>query len=716
MGALHRESVEYESEPVQAKARFVERFGRYRDLLFRRWWFLVVGLALGLVVTGGFWWFRPRLFTSVGRMIVSIKLAIPEGSVYSEELGNFLGTQAALMRSGVVLNRAQARLLKRDPTGIVEPISLKVAISPKTSIFVLEATGSDSKTVQSFLQGCMEEYIQLKKEMRTQTSDATVAGLTEELVRLERDLRHCEDELTDFQRSNSVVLLQEQGNAVGSYVANLNQRLAVLKAEDALLQSLGSGQYAGSFPEARSSMSEASSAAGTVTGRSAPNEQQENELLRARQQVLVLKAEQRDLERYLRPKHPKMIALGEDIARRETMLNILLEQNVAELENRKTSLARQMRYLDQELAEWNGKALECSQKMAEYQRVRANQQRVQALYDRLLTTLQTLDLNKEISPESVTILEPASTAFPESANWFKRFMGATLAAVVLSIAVLLFLDHVDDRLNSISELEEWFEESVLAQIPLQKPARRGEQVALLTSDDSRHALVEALRSLRSSLLYQVREAPKPNVLLLTSSVPGEGKSLVSANLAITMAQAKTRVLLMDADLRKGVLHQRFDLTPKRGLSEVLMGKCNWEDGVVATEYPGLSLLPRGPTTSSSSELFLGPTMRELLRSAAASYDVVILDAAPVMAADDVTSLAPLADAVLFVLRAEHTSARVARASLELLYRRQVKVLGLVFNAVRPRNADYYPYYRYGHYSRLGSQNPATHVIGPDAQS
>jgi Mrp family chromosome partitioning ATPase len=116
-----------------------------------------------------------------------------------------------------------------------------------------------------------------------------------------------------------------------------------------------------------------------------------------------------------------------------------------------------------------------------------------------------------------------------------------------------------------------------------------------------------------------------------------------------------------------------------------------------TPVPNLWLLPRGATTQRSSEFFIGPVMERFLQESNKEYDYVLIDTAPVMAADDVTSLAPRVDGVIFVVRAEFTSSRVARAALDMLYQRKAKVLGLVFNAVRPMSGDYYYYYRYKDY-------------------
>jgi capsular exopolysaccharide synthesis family protein len=190
---------------------------------------------------------------------------------------------------------------------------------------------------------------------------------------------------------------------------------------------------------------------------------------------------------------------------------------------------------------------------------------------------------------------------------------------------------------------------------------------------------------------------RPKTLLLTSSVPNDGKSVTASNLAITVASSGSRVLLVDADLRKGVLHHRFDLPSGSGLCEVLSQKQNWKDAVIETRYPNLWLMRRGAVSHQSSEFFLSPTMDKFIEEISAAYDFVIFDTAPVMAADDVTSLAPQVGGVVFVVRADHTSARVAQAALQLLYQRQVRVLGMVFNAVRPRSGDYYYYYKYKDY-------------------
>src|SRR4030095_4051829 len=142
----------------------------------------------------------------------------------------------------------------------------------------------------------------------------------------------------------------------------------------------------------------------------------ELDYLRAKQQIALLKSERQDWDQYLRPKHPKMIAMAEDIARRERLLEVFREQSSEQLESRKKSIQLQIENLEREFREQDVKTLEISRKTAEFQKLKGEAQRAQQLYDRLLATLQTVDVNKEITPESVTVMERASAAIPDRAT------------------------------------------------------------------------------------------------------------------------------------------------------------------------------------------------------------------------------------------------------------------------------------------------------------
>ena len=690
-------------------ARYFARLQRYRNLLGQRWWVLVLCAGLALGGEAVYLWLSPPDYASVGQMIVNVRLNIQQSSLYTEELGNFLGTQAALMQGGEVLNHARDRVAGQNPGLTPQPVLLNVSVLPKTTIFLLRATGQNPKYTQAFLQACMEEYINLKKELTEHTSSTTIAALTDQMQRLEPMMQTIDDRMITFMSTNDAALLQE-ASGVENYLSLLYQQLAGASSEYALLQSMtldqnllleqsGTPAMAGAYPAANQGTAGGLLVNAGLAGQSglfAPNAIGMT-YLTIKQQILLLQAEQKRFGEFLKPAHPAMDALGQEIDQYQLMLGIYRDQSVEQLEAKKSALALQITNVQAQIKQWGQQNLELSRKSLQYQRLKARADRIQSLYDSLLATLETLDVNKDISPESVTIYEPACEAFLDKTRIPKGLAIAGAIGLVFSLVVLMLLERVDDRMNSFTELQELFDEDVLGQIPRERKEIRGGLLPFVQPDDKRHPFVESYRNLRSSLLYMAAMGKGPHTLLVTSAIPNDGKSVTAANLAITLAMGGARVFLVDTDLRKGSLHKRFNLQADIGLSEALTQKTDWRPAVKDTNVPNLRLLPCGVTTQHSSELFIGPVMEKFLQEANKEYDYVLFDTAPVMVADDVTSLAPRVDGVIFVIRAEHTSARVARAALDMLYQRKSRVLGLVFNSVRATAGDYYYYHRYKDY-------------------
>ncbi|MEI9962789.1 MAG: polysaccharide biosynthesis tyrosine autokinase [Limisphaerales bacterium] len=687
--------------------KFFSRLQRYRNLLLRRWWVVVICVVLALGIEAIKFRFTPPEYVSVGQMIVSIKVNTQQGSLYSEEWGNFLGTQAALMQGTEVLSRAREYLANQNPGASAQNVSLQVSVLPRTTIFVLRATGENPKYTKAYLQACMEEYRNLKKGMAERASDTTITGLTDQMLRLDPEMRRVDDQIASFLSTNDVTLLEE-ASGVANYLSVLYQRLAESESEYDLLQSMTLDQNLLLEQDRVPLMSGARMQSSLITD----NEILANaslgghstlfapstigmQYLSIKQQILLLKAEQDRFGQYLKPKHPKMVALNEESEKLGRMLEIYRDQSVEQLEAKKSALALQIKNIQNQTKQLGRQKIELGRKNAEYNRLKAKSQRLQSLYDQLLATFQTLDVNKDISPDTVTIYQPASDAFPDKTLLKKGLAFASLVGLGLGLAILMLMDRVDDRMVSFTELEELFEEDVLGQIPREKSPGKNNFLPLLQPDDLRHPLAESYRNLRSSLLYMTETGKRPHTLLITSSVPNDGKSVTAANLAITLATGGSRVLLVDADLRKGILQSRFKIHADIGLSESLSQNLDWRKAVKETTIANLFLLPRGAATQHSSELFISQVMEKFLKETVKEYDYVLIDTAPVMAADDVTSLAPRVDGVIFVVRAEFTSARVARTSLDMLYQRKARVLGLVFNSVRPSTGNYY--YRYQDY-------------------
>jgi len=693
--------------------KFHARLQRYRNLLLRRWWvfLLTVPAAVGVEQ-----WRLANVapeFTSVGQMIVNIKLNTQSGSIgslYSEELGNFLGTQAALMQGQTVLSRARDRVASENPGLTSCLVKVDVSVLPKTTIFILRATGPEPQYTQKFLQACMVEYNNMKKEMASHASDATVSGLSDQIQKLDPELNRIDDQLAAFLNTNDAALLQ-QSTGMNNFLTLLYQRLAEAESQHALLSSMTLDQsllleQGQSTTLLRSGGAGDLAAGGNILVNTGVGEQSGlnpansigMQYLTIKQQILLLKADKERFAEFLQPLHPRMVSMGENIDRLGRLLVIYRDQSIEQLEARKNALALQITNLQNQCQQIGRENVALARKSAEYDRLQKKSQRVQTLREQLLTSLQMLDVNKEVSPESVTIYQVATDARPQLPLQLRNLFLAGLFGLGLGLGLLLLLDRLDDRMHSFTELQEFFDEEVLGQIPRETSASISGELPLLASDDLRTAFVESFRNLRSSLLYLNNQSGQhPRKLLVTSSVPDDGKSLIAANLAVSLAIGGSRVLLVDADLRKGSLHKRFNLAASKGLGQMLVEKLDWHSLVLATNISNLGLLPRGQSDKSSTEYFFAADMENFMNEAGKEYDFVIIDTPPVMAADDAATLAPRVDGVIFVVRAEATSARVARASLDLLVQRNAKVLGLVLNSVRAGTGDYHYYDHYKDY-------------------
>jgi len=183
---------------------------------------------------------------------------------------------------------------------------------------------------------------------------------------------------------------------------------------------------------------------------------------------------------------------------------------------------------------------------------------------------------------------------------------------------------------------------------------------------------------------------KPKTMIVTSSIPEEGKSTVALYLAATIAKGNSRVLLVDADMRRATLHNFFGAASSPGLAELLNQEISSMEAIVPTGLENLSLLPAGEAKRNPGELVFSSVWTDFLNEVSPQFDFILVDTPPVLATDDVATLAPKVDGVLFVVRGSFTSARTARGALDALRQRHVRLLGLVFN--RATSSPYEPHY------------------------
>ena len=672
-------------------AAFITRLHRYKSLFLRRWWIPVLTICLGLFVQAFLIYQRPPAYLSSAKMMMAGKVNIPQGAIYSEDQINFYGTQIQLIQSAEVRHSAETLVRSSHPELQPVPVEITVAQKPRTSIFDLAAVGTAPEYTQAYLNAVMQKYLDFKRGLREGRGREVTTGITEQLIQAEKDLRNSEDEMLEFQKQNNIGFIQEDSTSAAAYLVKLNQQYAQLKTEYDLLNLLDLDQ----------NLDRAQAKIDTATGQSADNQGlpfsdvgPEADYLKAKQQVQLLKAERDTLAKDLRPHHPKIIKLNDEITKQEKLISLFRADTLEKLKTRRESIGKQMENLQSNIKEWEAKALDLSQRLAQFNRIKGKTDRLKTLYDRLTGNLKDIDVSQVVGGEDqFSIMEMASAPISVRPGLIKSLLIGFGIGALAGLAILILLDRIDDRMASFSEFQHHFSENVLGQIPKEKTKGK---VDLLQPDDQRHVFAESYRNVRSSIFFMPYEGPRPKSFLVTSAVPSEGKSTVSANLAITFAFSGARTLLIDCDLRRGALREAFGIGSKIGFSEVLKQEVNWREVVVPTACNTLWVLPRGKTLGQPSEHLLRDSTEALLREIYQHYDYVIIDSSPVLAADDTTSLAPKIDATLFVVRLGYTSARLTKKALELLYNRQVNVPGVILNFVDTSLPEYY-YYQYSEY-------------------
>ena len=221
----------------------------------------------------------------------------------------------------------------------------------------------------------------------------------------------------------------------------------------------------------------------------------------------------------------------------------------------------------------------------------------------------------------------------------------------------------------------------------------------IAQSDPRSPITEAYRTIRTNLQF-ASAVDDVKVVLTTSALPSEGKTSTVSNTAVVTAEAGKKVLLIDADMRKPQIHQRFQISNLRGLSTVLIREGNLEDCVVSSETEGLYLLPSGPIPPNPSELLASKRFAEFIQICREQFDLILIDSPPVLSVSDALVLSRASDGVVFVLDAQGTNRKLAQKAVGALQQINAKVLGVVLNRVKNEPGNSYYYYQ--HYYSSGN--------------
>jgi capsular exopolysaccharide synthesis family protein len=677
---------------------FGMRVYRFRTLLRRHWWILAITVGLGLAYEGYVAFNKPRLFQSVSRLNMREELISEFRGGWSDTTGKFWGTSTEQMKSPVVLGRATEKmhLLAPQYTGSVD---VTASITPQTNIFIVTGTGRDPEFVRLYVDAAVQEFLNLRAEGRNTTGKEVIEKLQDQIKTTKGDLEEQKRKLQTFTELNNMEFWMEQGKSSALFLSGLKNKQAQLQNELQRLENLTPDQLLttpmqGAAPKANPAPSAGGGAMVNDQGGTFNNELY-NEYLRKSQELSQRKADFAIWNSIWKPKHPRLQKIQDDIRSLELAIETVKAQNREATGARVVTVKAELQSLEASIETWDKKVREASRKDAEYQTLQSDVARTQSQLEKLSESMASAGQAASTSPDPWVVMQKATVAGEVPRGTLKHILMGLLGGGAVGMIILLLLDRADDRLASATELLEHFSEPILGQIPNVAESRNDAGLPLLQGEDERYTYAEAFRSLRSSLIFMPNQTELKTVLV-TSAIPNEGKSTIASNLAVTMAAAGARVLLVDADLRRGDISQLFGMDIRTGLSDILRGQLDWKAAVKATSYPTLSIIARGPVTNQSGELLLRPQLMQLLDEWRDAYDLTIFNTAPILATDDTSTLAPNFDGALMVMRAQFTPARLTKNALNTLYQRQVNVLGLILNCLDTEMPDYH-YYRYSKY-------------------
>ena len=550
--------------------------------------------------------------------------------------------------------------------------------------------------VNTHLQDFIEQNFRSKYDATTQASTWLSAELEELRLKVEKS----EDERIAYERKNQIWQIDEKQDITTQKLADLSKTVTdaqtALAEREALYRMAVSGNV-DSLPAARDN----AVIQDLVKRKSALDEdyaEAVNQYGPNYPKVQRLAAQQKELD--------------EDLAKQR---NLMVETIKTEYDTARSHVAILQEALDRQKAEAN----DLAEKLVNYHILQHDADSNKQLYDGLLQKLKEAGISAGLRSSNIRVVDPAlAPTSPSRPQKARNISLAFLVGLVGGVGLAIFREYLDNTVKSPDDIESLTGLPSLAVVPslpglnghhgkLSRLAREaapqaalGPRVELLSYVQPKSQISEAFRALRTSLLLSQAEHP-PQVILVTSALPREGKTTAAVNLAVTLAQLGDRTLLMDSDLRKPGIRRALNLTigKEAGLSSYLAGVSTLDEVLIPhPTISNLTALTTGPVPPSPADLLSSHKMREAITEVRRLFKFVVIDSPPVMAATDAVILSALTDGVLLVVRSGETPKEAFTRTRDLLAAVKCRLLGVVLNAVDSSAPDYYYSYRYYPYA------------------
>lgn len=601
----------------------------------------------------------------------------------------------------------------------IDPIRESRATFKDTRLIEIRFNHTNPELAAMTVNGISEVFSKYNQEKRSGTSRKTNDFLQERVATLQSEIKSGEQKLFELSRTAGILKTDNEQTIVLDRLSGLNKQL--LEAENARKNAEAKYLSVSNSPDRIRALTE-DQMARYITEResdirSLVNETQKKtaDLKAARsrllQEYLESAPEVKEFDRQIR-------TLEDEIAKarqsNETDLADFRKRTAQViLDNLKTEYLRAKSQEEGLRADFNAQTNQAQGENQSAVSLKFLQQEIETKKGFLENLSKQQRENDVISVGTDNNISVAEIAIPPEVPISPRRLSTVIGALFLStlfgMGLALFLEYLDDTIKTTEEVENLLQLPALAAIPTidsmtkrrlllvgnGEDAHANANSELLISNDSRSSLAEAFRQLRTSILLSTAgHAPKS--LLVTSSLPAEGKTTTAINTAISLAQTGAKVLIIDADMRRPRLHSVFDISNAQGLSTLLSNELTEEETLEVIQFDQtakLHLLPSGPLPPNPAELIGSEQMSNLLKTVQNNFTHVVVDSPPIASFTDGVLIASMVDGVILVVHSGKSSRQVVRRSRQLLVDIGAKVFGVVLNNVNLRSNDNSYYYQ-----------------------
>ena len=567
-----------------------------------------------------------------------------------------------------------------------------LAIVPvrNSRIAELRYTSTDPVFAAHAANAVAKAYIQQNLEFKFNTSKEAADWLNERLSEQRKAVEASESALQAFkERHGAVSVADTASNIVVARLTDLNSALTKAKTERINKESL--------YNQLRSME-------GTGSIDALPSILSNDYIQKLKTELADLQRQQAQMADRYGPRHAEMIKIRSAIDSADAKLKLEVSKAVDSVKNEFQAALSEERSLQSALDSQKGEALSLNRVGIEAGVLQREAESNRQIYESLLQRTKETDISSERKTTNVRVIDEAETPRgPISPNVPRDMMMALATSLFVAIGLAFGFEYIDNRIRTPQEMKAFLGVPFLGMIPSTAKDKTAPVNPLIHAGAPPN-FVEAIKTLRTNLLFSSAEEGLRSVVV-TSAGPGEGKSIVAANLALALAQAGQRVLLIDADMRRPRVHEIFEVAAEPGLSNVLTGNAKLVEALRRSAVPGLQLLGAGHIPPNPAELIGSRRWVEFMAALEDHFDWLIIDTPPVLAVSDSAIAANRASGVIFVVASDKTSRQAAREAVGQLESANAHIIGSILNRV---DIDSHPFYYSSYYKQEYAKYSVSH--------